>query len=99
MIAYGWSRNPSRSAVLPVEEAGRRRAFLRSGGRLPDRRSLERICRIKIRVDEPNKSPKVEDRLFVVNSGKVAPILDPGHTRREWRYFPDAAGAKPCADD
>ncbi len=99
MIAYGWSRNPSRSAVLPVEEAGRRALFLRSGGRLPDRRSLERICRIKIRVDEPNKSPKVEDRLFVVNSGKVAPILDPGHTRREWRYFPDAAGAKPGADD
>jgi hypothetical protein len=99
LIAYAWSRSPRRSAVLPVEDAGRRARFLLAGGRPPDRRTLERVCRVKVRVEQPNQPPKVEDRLFAVASGKVEPILDPQHKRREWKYFPDAAGAKSSSAD
>jgi hypothetical protein len=99
LIAYGWSRSPRRSAVLPVEDAGRRARFLFAGGRSPDRRTLERVCRVKVRVEQPNQPPKVEDRLFAVASGKVEPILDPQHKRREWKYFPEAAGAKSSSAD
>jgi hypothetical protein len=99
LIAYAWSRSPRRSAVLPVEVAARRAPFLLAGGRPPDRRTLERVCRVKVRVEQPNQPPKVEDRLFAVASGKVEPILDPQHKRREWKYFPDAAGAKSSSAD
>jgi hypothetical protein len=99
LIAYGWSRVPSRSAVLSVEDSPRHVFFLRAGGRLPDRHAPERVCRIKVRVDQPNKPPKIEDRLFVIASRQVEPIDDPQHKRREWKYFPEAAGEKPHADD
>jgi hypothetical protein len=99
LIAFGWSRVPSRSAVLSVEDSPRHVFFLRARGRLPDQHAPERVCRIKVRVDQPNKPPKVEDRLFVIASRQVEPIIDPQHKRREWKYFPEAAGEKPNADD
>jgi len=99
LIAFGWSRVPSRSAVLSMEDSPRHLFFLRAGGRMPDQHAPERICRIKVRVDQPNKPPKIEDRLFVIASRQVEPIIDPQHKRREWKYFPEAAGEKPKADD
>jgi hypothetical protein len=99
LIAFGWSRVPSRSAVLAMEDRPQRVFYLRAGGRLPDRHTPERVCRIKVRVDQPNKPPKIEDRLFVIASSQVEPIDDPQHKRREWKYFPEAAGEKPTADD
>jgi hypothetical protein len=82
-----------------MEDRPQRVFYLRAGGRLPDRHTPERVCRIKVRVDQPNKPPKIEDRLFVIASSQVEPIDDPQHKRREWKYFPEAAGEKPTADD
>jgi hypothetical protein len=97
LVAYGWSRTPSRAAVLPADDRQHRLLFLRAGGRMPDRLARERVCRIKVSVEEPNKPPKIQDRLFVIASRTVEPIDDPQHKRREWKYFPDSAGEKPDA--
>jgi hypothetical protein len=97
LIAYGWSRNPRREAVLPLEDRSKRFQFLVAGGMPPDRTTREHVVRIKIRVNSQTKNAKIEDRLFVVDKGRVEPIIDPDHKRHEWKYFPDAAGAKPLA--
>jgi hypothetical protein len=94
-VEYRWSTNPPRSAVVLVDWAGNPSRFVRTRGLPPDSVAREHVCRVKIRVKEASKNAKVEDRLFLLDNGKVEPLLDPGHKRHEWKYFPDAAGAKP----
>jgi hypothetical protein len=94
-IEYHWSTNPRRSSIALVDPASNPFRFAGGGGMRADRVTRERVCRIKIRVKQSSKSPKVEDRLFRVDQGKVEEILDPDHKRHEWKYFPDSLGAKP----
>jgi len=92
-LEYRWSMNPQHSVVVPVEARGSGLRFVAPRPR-PDRVTKEHVCRIRIRVKDPEKGPKIEDRLFLIDKEKVEPILDPGHKRHEWKYFPDSEGAK-----
>jgi hypothetical protein len=94
-VEYRWSTNPPRSAVVLLDWSGHPSRFVAGRGLPPDRVTREHVCRVKIRAKDQSKTAKVEDRLFLLDNGKVEPLLDPSHKRHEWKYFPDAAGAKP----
>lgn len=95
-FVFGWSRSPHRTAVVPVDQFTRRFfTIYASGGLPPDRRTRERVCRFKFRNQAGTKEGKIEDRLFLVADGRVEPIVDSERKRREWRYFPESAGARP----
>lgn len=95
-LEYHSSTNAQHSVLVPVQFRGSGLRFAAPAPR-PDRVTKEHVCRIRIRVKDHEKGPKIVDRLFLIDNETVEPILDPNHKRHEWKYFPDSAGVKPEA--